>query len=158
MFRIAYNRLSSCLRKQVLRLSNPSLKIGMRSFLKYKSFDLGINVYIGHNFYLSVDSLRIGNNTMIASNVSIIGRDHDSKFYVNLNSHRKRIERNDVVIGNNCWIGHGAIILDGVTIHDGAIIGAGSIISKDVLLGHTVIGNNIIINKNNFEPNHTKLK
>jgi len=104
---------------------------------------IGKNIYCGYNFtVLDHGGVFIGDNVMIAPNVSILTAAHP-KVYT------QRIVRplpntfepygrgeyeiiSPVTIGNNVWIATGSIILPGVTIGDNAIIGAGSVVTKDI--------------------------
>jgi acetyltransferase-like isoleucine patch superfamily enzyme len=43
-----------------------------------------------------------------------------------------RMQKGNIVIGNDVWVGRNALILSGVTIGDGAVIGAASLVTKDV--------------------------
>ncbi|MBO1307685.1 transferase [Enterococcus sp. 669A] len=80
--------------------------------------------------------ITIGENTLIAPNVSITTINHD------LNPQKRDVTTcQPVKIGANVWIGIGAIILPGITIGDGAIIGAGSVVTKDVAPNAIVVGN-----------------
>ena len=45
---------------------------------------------------------------------------------------RKKLDPEDVIIGNDVWIGSGAYIMSNVKIGDGAVIGARSVVTKDV--------------------------
>lgn len=98
--------------------------------------DYGRNVSVGDNFYsnfnlvlLDCAPIRIGNNVMIAPNVTIITAGHPLA--------PERRAKNDefchaVTIGNTVWIGASATILPGVTIGDGAIVAAGAVVNRDV--------------------------
>ncbi len=99
------------------------------------------NIYIGKNcsiqpYFKAMTSgkIYIGNNVMIAMNVSLISNNH------NLYD-RLLLEVKPVKILDNAWIGAGAIILPGVTIGKYAVVGAGSVVTKDVLDYEVVAGN-----------------
>lgn len=113
------------------RASGKNLRLGRHLFIYPKRVSVGDNVYIGQNCYLDGD-ITIGNNTMLASYVSIVGGDH--RFDVPEVPIRDtgREHWNKTIIGENTWIGHGAIIMNGVTIGNGSVIGAGSIVTKDI--------------------------
>lgn len=70
----------------------------------------------------------IGNNVMIASNVSITSSTHspDEDIMRNL------IINEPVVIEDNVWIGTHAVILPGVTIKRGSVVAAGAVVITDV--------------------------
>ena len=112
--------------------------------------NIGNEVYIGNYCHIGVKKLTIGNSTLIASQVSFIGGDHQ------YNDRNKKIreslinEKLSISIGSDCWIGHGAIILNGVSIGDRSIVGAGSIVTKDVPPEKIVAGNPALIIKSRF--------
>ncbi len=114
--------------------------IGYNSIIKPNSLYLGSYVYIGNKCHLSVDKIKIGDYTLLASQVSVVGGDH--KFDVVGTPIRQtgRDLRKGVIIGKDCWIGHGVIIFDGVTIGDGSIIGAGSLVTRNIPANSIAIG------------------
>jgi acetyltransferase-like isoleucine patch superfamily enzyme len=69
---------------------------------------------------------------MLASNVAIVGDDH------NWNEPRVpmqfsgRPDQHATTVGADVWLGHGVIVMRGVTIGDGTIIAAGAVVTKDV--------------------------
>ncbi|MDX2360034.1 MAG: acyltransferase [Crocinitomicaceae bacterium] len=107
------------LRYGVIIQGKGTLTVGDRSFLSH-------HVIIGVN-----DKIEIGENVMIAQNVSIRDTDHN---FVDLNIPmiEQGVTTAPIIIENNVWIGHGAVITKGITIHSGAIIGANSVVTKDV--------------------------
>lgn len=84
----------------------------------------------------------IGNYCSIAQEVRYLNGNHPKNFvsthpmfyhkslgFVN----EDRIQRNNLVVGNDVWIGWGAIIVSSCTeIADGAIVAAGSVVTKNV--------------------------
>jgi acetyltransferase-like isoleucine patch superfamily enzyme len=79
----------------------------------------------------------IGENTLIASKVTILCHEHvkrDPKNYLN-----PLIK--ETYIGNNCFIGIGCIILPGIKIGDEVIIGAGSVVTRDIPSNTIAVGN-----------------
>lgn len=101
---------------------------------------LGKRCYIGRYAYLDGDII-IGNCTMLASSVAIVGGDHVFNQKNTLMIDGGREHWKPTRIGSDAWIGHGAIILNGVCIGDGAIVAAGSVVTKDVL-PFTIVGGN----------------
>ena len=105
----------------------------------------GCNMHVGNNFYANFNltvvddaDIFIGNNVMIAPNVTIATGTHpicpelrERVYQYNLPVH----------IGNRVWIGAGSIILPGVTIGDDSVIGAGSVVTKDIPSGVVAVGN-----------------
>lgn len=68
-------------------------------------------------------NLEIGENTLWATNVCIQTANHD--FH-----DRKRMIRQSVKIGKNCWIGNGVVILPGVVLGDNVTVGANATVTK----------------------------
>lgn len=93
---------------------------------------IGNKVQFGQNCMVQCD-LEIGNEVLIASNVSFIGRnDHNYNVVGSSIWNSPRGENLITRIGNDCWIGHGVIVLAGVTVGDGSIIAAGSVVTSDI--------------------------
>lgn len=96
---------------------------------------IGNNVYIGHRCHIhAVDSLIIGDDTMIADGVTV-----SSGAHVGVN-HSQVAKDGPIVIGQGVFIGEKALIKGGVTIGDGATIGAGAIVTRDIPAGATAGG------------------
>ena len=76
--------------------------------------------------------VEIGCYTMLANNVSIIGKDHVFKKVGVPIIFSGRQEIPKTIIGKDVWIGANSIINLGVKIGNGAIIAAGSVVTKDV--------------------------
>lgn len=107
--------------------------------------DYGYNIEVGENFYanynltvLDVGKVRIGENVMLAPNVSLYTAGHP----VHPDSRNSGYEYGiDITIGNNVWIGGNVCVLPGVTIGDNAVIGAGSVVTKDIPANVIAAGN-----------------
>ena len=108
-------------------------------------FDYGINTYIGKGFYanfnftvLDVCPVRIGDNVLIGTNVSLLTPTHPMRWQ----ERNPRIMEDGsavmleaakpITIGNNCWIAGSVTVTGGVTIGDGCVIGAGSVVTRDI--------------------------
>lgn len=106
----------------------------------------------------AIQSVKIGDNALIASHVYISDNSHGSY----------KGDKNDtspdiiptkrpyyvapVKIGNRVWIGEGVIVMPGVTIGDGAIIGAHSIVNKNIPANCIAVGSPAkVIKKYNFD-------
>lgn len=108
-------------------------------------FAYGNRTHIGDNFYANfnlvvVDDIDvyIGNNVMIAPNVTITPTGHP----VDPDTRRGGTQFSiPVTIGDDVWIGVGAIILPGVTIGKNSVIGAGSVVAKDIPENVVAVGN-----------------
>ena len=89
----------------------------------------------------AAQSVRIGRNVLIASNVLVTDSDHviePAGLPVTKNS---KFITHPVFIEDNCWIGQNAAILKGVTIGQGSIVGANSVVTHDVPSHSVVAGN-----------------
>ena len=95
-------------------------------------FVLGNNSYLGSYCIIGTNELiQIGQNVMIANNVSI--RDTDHKYdRLDIPMIEQGIVTSPVIISDDVWIGHGVIITRGVNIGQGAILAAGSVVTKNV--------------------------
>lgn len=105
---------------------------------------IGNNVSVGYqNIISAARSVRIGDDTMIAGNVSI----YDNPSHPLSPARRRRQEafRLDeaapVVIGRNVWLGSNAFIMRGVTVGDNAVVAAGAVVTKNVP-PNTLVGGN----------------
>ncbi len=95
----------------------------------------GVNVYIGDYSTIrgSNSILKIGDNTMIAQGVKLIGANHNYMEKERLIIHQgMNFKKNYIYIGNDCWIGSGVTILPGVKIGNGVVVGANSVVTKDI--------------------------
>jgi acetyltransferase-like isoleucine patch superfamily enzyme len=91
----------------------------------------GPYVFIGQNCEI-YSKVKIGDYTMLAPEVKIIGGDHNYSIVgcpIIFSGRDKQLETE---IGKDVWIGARSIIMRGVKIGDGAIIAANSVITKDV--------------------------
>lgn len=92
---------------------------------------IGKFTFIGHGAEIC-PKVKIGNYSMLASNVSILGGDHNTDLLGLPIVFSGRPDMKSTVIGNDVWVGHRVIIMAGVKVGDGSIIGAGSVVTKDV--------------------------
>ncbi|HBS85005.1 MAG: hypothetical protein A2W91_07200 [Bacteroidetes bacterium GWF2_38_335] len=90
------------------------------------------NVTIQQNLHLTcANSIVIGENTAIASNVTITDIHHPYE-NINIPIERQDIEVKEVIIGKNCKIYNNVVILPGVHIGNHVTIGANSVVNKDL--------------------------
>jgi len=102
------------------------------TFIGTGSLVIGENVQIGDRTIIACYAgIRIGNDCLIADNVSIRDVDHVYSD-VSKKIRNQGIESIPIKIGDDVWIGHGAVIKKGVEICDGCIIGANAVVTKDV--------------------------
>ena len=89
------------------------------------------NVIINNNFTaLIADECCIGENTIIAHNVSIISENHGIDLMSNIPFHEQELSTSPIKIGKNCWIGCNVSLLPGASLGDNCIVGAGAVVNK----------------------------
>lgn len=88
-------------------------------------------VFVGRHCTIA-PGVRIGAYTMLASEVAVVGDDHNWDDPSTPMQFAGRPPQRQTDIGADVWIGHRVIILRGLTIGDGAIIAAGSVVTHDV--------------------------
>lgn len=96
-----------------------------------KDFCAGAYSYVGSHSTIC-PKVTIGNFTMLAHDVMILGGDHNYKIAGIPTVFAGRDVTRPTKIGDDVWVGAGSIIMAGVTIGDGAIIAAGSVVTKNV--------------------------
>ena len=116
------------------------------------SIILGEDVRIHSSCHIgSINSVVIGDNCLLGSNVLIIDHAHGANKPEEMNIHpseRNLYSKGSVVIGRNCWICENAVILPGVTVGNYCVIGANSVVTKDVPSYSVAVGNPAIVKKN----------
>lgn len=134
----------------------PHLMVGNKS----KKLKIGKNVQINDNVHIcALQSVEIGDNVLIASNIYIADNSHGS---YNGDSATQSspitppIKRSyyiaPVKIDNNVWIGQGVVINPGVTIGEGSIIGANSVVTHSIPPFSIAVGSpSKVIKKYSFE-------
>jgi acetyltransferase-like isoleucine patch superfamily enzyme len=112
---------------------HPSSKIN-----QYKNIIIGVETSPGYEpgcYIQGIGTVYIGDYTQIAQNVGIISSNHD--LYDNSVHHKEEVR-----IGNYCWLGMNSVILPGVKLGDFTVVGAGSVVTKSFPDGHCVIAGN----------------
>jgi len=99
----------------------------------YVATDLlaGPYVFIGRNCTIA-PLVTIGRYTMLASNIAIVGDDHNWNETGIPMQFAGRPTQHFTTIGADVWLGHGVIVMRGITINDGAIVAAGAVVTRDV--------------------------
>lgn len=127
-------------------------------------------LFIGENFQMNDfvhitarESVKIGNNVLLASKIYISDCSHGSYAGDNYDSSPDSlpIDRplfsKPVIIEDNVWLGEFVSVLPGVTIGKGSIIGANSVVSKNIPSNVIAVGSPAKpIKKFNFETQKWK--
>lgn len=132
----------------LLNSSNTGYHINMHSSCKILADRDKAQITIGSNCRIhgtcihAYNSIKIGDNVLIAANTQIIdGNGHQLSF----DNTSDRINTTDkgkpIIIESNVWIGANCFILGGVTIGEGAVVSANSVVHKDVK-PNTIVGGN----------------
>ena len=131
-------------------------KIGERFYFQTPvQFNYGIHTYIGEDFFANYNfcvlddaDVYIGDNVMIAPNVSLMAASHPLIAHERLglmcgDDGLPTIAENaeTIRIGNNVWIGCNVTVIGGVTIGNDVVIGAGSVVLHDIPDGTLAAGN-----------------
>ena len=88
----------------------------------------------------AAQSVQIGQNVLIASNVSITDSDHVVEPVMPTARNPKLVTR-PVRIEDNCWLGQNVVVLKGVTVGRNSIVGASSVVTRSVPPRSVVAGN-----------------
>ena len=107
--------------------------------------DYGFHIQVGKGFFanynctiLDVGKVTIGENVLLAPNVSIYTAGHPVHPAARQSGYEYGIP---VTIGNNVWLGGNVVITPGVHIGDNVVIGAGSVVTKDIPANVVAAGN-----------------
>lgn len=103
---------------------------------------IGNDSGIGNNFHLQGASLTMGNDIIMAPNVTILGAGHKYESKDIPIGKQGNYDKTHLTICDDVWIGRNVIILPGCkTIGRGAVIGAGAVVTHDVP-EYAVVGGN----------------
>ena len=95
------------------------------------SLVFGNNVIVGPHFTAVIsDRCSIGDNTMIAHNVSIITSNHGTDISSDKCFREQDLQTKEIFIGNNCWVGCNVVFLPGSRVGDNCVVAAGAIVNK----------------------------
>lgn len=106
----------------------------------------GEGIYIGNKSWIGCNSVLgagqggifIGNNVIIAPNVTIATGNHDFKD-IAATTAKQEYTGSPIHMHDDVWVGANSVIVGGVTIGKHAVIAAGSVVTKDVP-AYTVVG------------------
>ena len=109
--------------------------------------------YIGQFFsVMAGGNVTIKQDTLIASYVAIIGENHSMNPECGVKYGDQPLIKQNVEIGENCWIGEKVVILPGVKIGEWSIIGAGSVVNRTIPAYSIAVGNPAkVIKKYDFD-------
>ena len=107
--------------------------------------DYGSHIEVGKNFFanynctiIDVAKVKIGDNCMLAPNVSIFTAGHP--IYPSTRNSAYEYGK-AITIGDNVWIGGNTVICPGVHIGSNVVIGAGSVVTRDIPDWCVAVGN-----------------
>ncbi|WP_054750589.1 sugar O-acetyltransferase [Lacticaseibacillus thailandensis] len=133
-------------RKKATMLSQLFAAVGVGSYVQVPYYAMwgGRHVYLGKNVYVNFNctfvddaEIRIGDNTMLALNVTIVTGTHPVSAQLRRQSYGFS---KPVVIAANVWVGAGATILPGVHIGANSVIGAGAVVTRDLPANVVAVG------------------
>ena len=123
-----------------MKKSNSSISLDAVATGGWDNVNIGKDTRINSNFNLrnKKGQLKIGQNCLIASKVTIIVNSYDilqKKISI------KNMKHSFVSIGNNVLIGTNSVIMPGIEIGEGAVIGANSVVTKNIAPFSVCAGN-----------------
>ncbi|MCL4385352.1 MAG: acyltransferase [Cyanobacteria bacterium] len=113
---------------------NDGVYIGRNTILSCKNGDIALekNVNIGFNCEIySLNSVLIGENTLIAAYSYIIGGGHKAEEQ-DIPFRDQEKHAIGINIGSNVWLGAKSIIMDGCNVGNNSIIGAAAVVTKSI--------------------------
>lgn len=121
--------LNASIRNKPFVAIGKKVRVNRSANLWCKKITIGNNVGVGAGSNLFGD-ISIGNDVMIAPNVSIMGGGHGTKISDTPMKNQKVTSKGGIIIKDDVWIGANTVILDGLEIKKGSIIAAGSVLTK----------------------------
>ena len=109
--------------------------------------DIGENVKMNHRVHIGVvSSVKIGNNSLFASNILIIDHNHgvyrgDRQSKPDEIPLKRILDSKPINIGSGVWVGENVCILPGVSIGDNSIVSAGAVVTKNMPSDSIIAGN-----------------
>lgn len=130
----------NCLSLQGIKLGN-RVTIGKYAIIRPSNIyggpigeglTMGDNSNIGpYNYIGCSGKITIGNNVMLAPRVSIYAENHVFD-HPEVLIRDQGVEKQEVIIEDDCWIAANSILLAGVTIGKGSVVAAGSVVTENV--------------------------
>lgn len=95
--------------------------------------EIGTNSYLGQGVYMvAIDSIRVGNDALIAERVSIRDQNHGMEIHSGLPFRSQVSNSVPIIIGHNVWLGAGAFVGSGVEIQDDVVVGANAVVTRNL--------------------------
>lgn len=113
--------------------------LGYGTHIRPGCLTVGDYCYIGNHCHIA-SAVQMGNWVMVASQVSMVGGDHEFRQVGVPSIWAGRAGNKTIVIEDDVWIGHGATVMHGVCIGQGAIVAAGALVTRDVP-AYGIVGN-----------------
>jgi acetyltransferase-like isoleucine patch superfamily enzyme len=123
--------------KQTLVRVGADLVIAFGSYFSHATAQVGSGVSIGA--YCILGTVDIGDNTQIASRVSVLSGRHQHGQPGSGGGIERSASFQRVRIGSNVWLGEGAIVM--ADVGDNSIVGAGAVVVKPVQERQVAVGN-----------------
>jgi maltose O-acetyltransferase len=118
------------------------INVERRVYFGKNEISLGNRSGLGDNFRITNSTLVVGNNTMIARDVHVVGGGHVFMDKTKTIGRQGSRAKTSLTIGNDVWIAERVTILSNVkSIGDGAVVGACSVVTHDVPPYAVVAGN-----------------
>ena len=99
-----------------------------------------------HCFLLAFDTIKIGKNSTLAYQTTILTSANPNYPYYRLSKLYPPLHA-PVIIGDNVWIGARSVVLPGVKIGNNVVVAAGAVVNKDVPDNCLVAGVPAVIKK-----------
>lgn len=92
---------------------------------------LGEGTFINRNCHIvSIKSIKIGKYVALGNSISIF--DHDHIVVANTRQDWTKSKKDQVLIGDNCWIASNVVILRGTSLGNNCVVGANTVIKGKV--------------------------
>lgn len=132
--RVLWGRKNIRIGKKVLILENSFIqaipKYANQAFHGF--IDIGDNVYIGRNVYLTaIQGITIGEGSVLSEHVYITDLSHGFDPEAGPIMKQPVSSKGPVEIGRNCFLGYRVTVMPGVRLGDWCIVGANSVVTHD---------------------------
>jgi acetyltransferase-like isoleucine patch superfamily enzyme len=100
--------------------------------------EIGKNVEVNDYVHIAaINSVKIGDNVLIASKVFITDHNHGSytgeeQVHPDQPPGQRTLYSKEVLIENNVWLGEGTVVMPGVKIGKGSIVASNSVVTKSI--------------------------